>query len=228
MRLKVKGFTFIEILVSLIVVSLTAVSISGLQIKVAEQQGNSIAHASAISMATAKIEQMISIIEADDLTALHETSETNVQIANTTFSILWNINDVIGEHNAGGDFKQVKMNISWVNNQGSLQHFTHLQQIDLSSLLSNVDKLFPTIIATELSPDEIIYFDPKVEYQEGAFVIYDSSLYQATSDYSIDNEPPQTVIDPSTGLFIGSGGWQSYGSIDDTNLINNSNLASLF
>lgn len=228
MHAKVKGFTFIEVLVSLIVVSLTAISISGLQIKVAEQQGNNIAHASAISMATAKIEQIISIIDPDDLIALNETSETNIQIANTTFTILWNINDVVGEYNGGDDFKQVKMNISWINNQGDLQHFTHLQQINLGSLLSSVDKLFPIIIATELSPDEIIYFDPKVEYQEGAFVIYDSALYQATSHYSIDNEPPLAVIDPNTGLFISSGGWQSYGPIDDTNLINNSNLASLF
>ncbi|WP_025563279.1 prepilin-type N-terminal cleavage/methylation domain-containing protein [Psychromonas sp. SP041] len=228
MRLKVKGFTFIEVLVSLIIVSLTAVSISGLQIKVAEQQGHNIAHASAISMATAKIEKMISIIDPDDLIALHETSETNVQIANTTFSILWNINDVIGGHNAGDDFKQVKMNISWVNNQGNLQHFVHLQQIDLGTLLSNASELFPTIITTDLSSDEIIYFDPKVEYQEGAFVIYDSYLYQATSDYLIGNEPPEAVVDSSTGLFISHAGWQSYGQIDGTNLINNNGLASLF
>jgi len=228
MLLKAKGFTFIEILVSLIVISLTAVSISGLQIKVAAQQGNNIAHASAISMATAKIEQMISILEPDDLIALHNTSETNMYISNTAFSILWSISDVTSEHNAGGDFKQVNMDITWQNNEGNLQRFIHSQQINLSLLLSSSDKLFPTVITTNLSSDEIIYFDPNIEYKEGAFVIYDSYLYQATSDYSIGNDAPQVVTDPNTDLFINHDGWQSYGQIDDADLINNSNLAALF
>ena len=228
MRLKVKGFTFIEILVSLIVVSLTAVSISGLQIKVAEQQGNNIAHASAISMATAKVEQMISLLEPDDLIALHNSSEANVQVANTEFSILWSISNVASEYNAGDDFKQIKMDISWVNNEGNMQYYAHLQQINLGSLLSSSDKLFPTIVTTNISSDQIIYFDPKIEYKEGAFTIYDSYLYQATSDYSIGSDAPQSAIDPDTGLFISSGGWQSYGQIGDANLLNNSNLASLF
>ena len=228
MRLKVKGFTFIEILMSLIVVSLTAVSISGLQIKVAEQQGNNIAHASAISMATAKVEQMISLLDPDDLIALHNSSEANVQVANTEFSILWNISNVASEYNAGDDFKQIKMDISWVNNEGNVQYYKHLQQINLGSLLSSADTLFPTIVTTNISSDQIIYFDPNIEYKEGAFTIYDSYLYQATSDYSIGNDVPQTTIDPDTGLFISNSGWQSYGQIDDANLLNNSNLASLF
>ncbi|MEL0659813.1 hypothetical protein V6255_11760 [Psychromonas arctica] len=213
---------------SLIVVSLTAVSISGLQIKVAEQQGNNIAHASAISMATAKVEQMISLLDPDDLIALHNSSEANVQVANTEFSILWSISNVASEYNAGDDFKQIKMDISWVNNEGNVQYYEHLQQINLGSLLSSTDKLFPTIVTTNISSDQIIYFDPNIEYKEGAFTIYDSYLYQATSDYSIGNDAPQTTIDPDTGLFISNSGWQSYGQIDDANLLNNSNLASLF
>ena len=228
MRLKIKGFTFIEILMSLIVVSLTAVSISGLQIKVAEQQGNNIAHASAISMATAKVEQMISLLDPDDLIALHNSSEANVQVANTEFFILWNISNVASEYNAGDDFKQIKMDISWVNNEGNVQYYKHLQQINLGSLLSSADTLFPTIVTTNISSDQIIYFDPNIEYKEGAFTIYDSYLYQATSDYSIGSDAPQSTIDPDTGLFISRNGWQSYGQIDDANLLNNSNLASLF
>ncbi len=228
MRLKVKGFTFIEILMSLIVVSLTAVSISGLQIKVAEQQGNNIAHASAISMATAKVEQMISLLDPDDLIALHNSSEANVQVANTEFFILWNISNVASEYNAGDDFKQIKMDISWVNNEGNVQYYKHLQQINLGSLLSSADTLFPTIVTTNISSDQIIYFDPNIEYKEGAFTIYDSYLYQATSDYSIGSDAPQSTIDPDTGLFISRNGWQSYGQIDNANLLNNSNLASLF
>ena len=228
MRLKVKGFTFIEILMSLIVVSLTAVSISGLQIKVAEQQGNNIAHASAISMATAKVEEMISLLDPDDLIALHNSSEANVQVANTEFSILWNISNVASEYNAGDDFKQIKMDISWVNNEGNVQYYKHLQQINLGSLLSSADTLFPTIVTTNISSDQIIYFDPNIEYKEGAFTIYDSYLYQATSDYSIGSDAPQSTIDPDTGLFISRNGWQSYGQIDNANLLNNSNLASLF
>ncbi|WP_160064086.1 type IV pilus modification PilV family protein [Psychromonas sp. L1A2] len=228
MRLKVKGFTFIEILMSLIVVSLTAVSISGLQIKVAEQQGNNIAHASAISMATAKVEEMISLLDPDDLIALHNSSEANVQVANTEFSILWNISNVASEYNAGDDFKQIKMDISWVNNEGNVQYYKHLQQINLGSLLSSADTLFPTIVTTNISSNQIIYFDPNIEYKEGAFTIYDSYLYQATSDYSIGSDAPQATIDPDTGLFISRNGWQSYGQIDNANLLNNSNLASLF
>ena len=228
MLLKVKGFTFIEILVSLIIVSLAAVNISGLQIKVAEQQGNNMAHASAISMATAKVEEMISLLEPGQLIALDNTSEVNVQVANTAFSILWSVSNVSSEYDTGDDFKQINMDVSWVDNQGKLQHFIHSQQVNLGSFLLNADKVFPMVITTDLLPDEIIYFNPNREYEAGTFVIYDSYLYQATSNYSIANGAPQTVIDADTGLAVENEGWQSYGQIDNTNLINNSNLSSLF
>ena len=228
MRLKVKGFTFIEILMSLIVVSLTAVSISGLQIKVAEQQGNNIAHASAISMATAKVEQMISLLDPDDLIALHNSSEANVQVANTEFSILWNISNVASEYNAGDDFKQIKMDISWVNNEGNVQYYKHLQQINLGSLLSSADTLFPTIVTTNISSDQIIYFDPNIEYKEGAFTIYDSYLYQATSNFLANGEAPYITSTTNENQAIANAGWTSHGQIDDPELKNNSHLASLF
>lgn len=233
MYLKTKGFSLIEILVSLVIVSLTAVNMTGLQKKIADQQRDSIARASIISLVTEKIEEVLSITNIGQLSAMHNTAETNIQIGNNEFAILWRVEEAEVSLNHGGDFKDVLMDISWVNAAGETQHFIHSQQINLALLISGeaeseVNYQLTGIINSSLKTSEMIYFEPKVEYKKDVFVIHDSYLYQATAGYSVENGYPHTIIDPDTGIATGSEGWQSYGMIDNPELENNSDLAVLF
>ena len=233
MRLKIKGFSLIEILVSLIIVSLTAVNMAGLQKKIADQQRDNLARAAIVSLVTEKMEKVFSMVNIDQLMAMHNISETNLQLGNTEFAILWSVEEVEASFNHGGDFKDVVMDISWDNAAKEPQHFIHSQQINLALLISGeleseVNYQLAGIIASSLKAAEMIYFEPKVEYKKGAFVIHDSYLYQATAGYSVGDAYPHTIIDLETGITTGSEGWQSYGIIDNPELESNNDLAVLF
>lgn len=233
MHLKIKGFSLIEILVSLIIVSLTALNMTGLQKKIADQQRDNLARAAIISLVTEKIEKLLSMVNLAQLIAMHNTSETNLQLGNTEFAIHWSVEEADTSFNHGGDFKDVIMDISWVNAATETQHFIHSQQINLALLISGEPELEASyqlagIIASSLNTPEMIYFDPKVEYNKGAFVIHDSYLYQATASYSVESAYPHTIINSGTGIVTSSDGWQSYGMIDNPELENNNDLGVLF
>lgn len=239
MLLKIQGFSLIEVLISLMVVSLTAVNITGLQKKILDQQRNNIAHSAVISMVTQKMEKILVLRSIDDLMAMDNTSEKNVQVGHTRFNIDWNVNAVDSKLNAGVDFKEVEMDISWVDAVGVTQNFKHAEQVNLTLLLSGTSNNSATdtlagIVASTLQTNEVIYFEPKMSYQKGSFVIHDSYLYQATAIHSAGNEHPRTIIDPSTGISFGNDGWESHGRIDNPALIShsplvgNTELATLF
>lgn len=215
-----QGFTFIEILVSLIIVSLTALNMSGLQIKISQQQNNNIAHASAISLATSKLEALLNINTTNDILALHNQVETDIQLANTLFSIEWEIINVTSDFNADNQFKEINLHISWSNNLGEVQRVVYTQQINLATLISEqfeqqTDALFPEIVTPNITISEMLYFDPNKEYQTGDFVIYNSHVYQANGYYSNNSTPPNYSVDSSSE---NQRGWDSYGQIDQLNL----------
>jgi prepilin-type N-terminal cleavage/methylation domain-containing protein len=233
MRFKEQGFSLIEVLISLLVVSMMAVGITGLQQKVSAQQANNIAHATAISMMTLEMEEILGINYIEQLLALNDRIETDLQGANTTFSILIEIKDVMEDFNAGGDFKDVILTISWLDNQGNQNEFTHSRTINAALLLSNGsenknESSFSTRITSILVTDKIIYFDPNKSYKSGDFVIHDSYLYQATSNFLVHGEAPYIVSINSENKAIANDGWTSIGQIDDPELKNNEHLASLF
>lgn len=228
-----KGFSLIEILVALVVVSLTAVNVTALQKKVSDQQRDNIAHSSVISMATEKMEKVLAMTNVEDLVAKDSTSETDVAVGHTNFNVAWSIDAVASEMNAGDDFKKVGMDISWLDARGNTQNFTHSGHVNLALLLSGasgneISDQLAGIIASELNTNEVIYFEPKMGYKKGAFVIHDSYLYEATSVHSVGNGHPRTVTDPSSGTETASDGWLSYGRIDNPDLANNSDLSTLF
>lgn len=227
------GFSLIEILIALIVVSLTTVNITGLQKKVTEQQRDNIARTAMMSLVTGKMEQVLSIADINQLSDLHDVPETNIDIANTKFSISWAIADVVAGFDHGGDFKQVMMDVSWLNAQGEVEDFTHAQQVNLTLLTSETNNASSTnpyapTIASSIGLNEFIYFQPKLEYQQGSFVIHDSYLYQASADYAMDLEHPHLVTDPDTGIISASEGWIGFGVIDDPALASHDDLAVLF
>jgi len=228
-----RGFSLIEILIALIVVSLTALNITGLQKKVTEQQRDNIARTAMMSLVAGKMEQVLSLVDINQLSDLHEVSETNIDIANTKFSISWVVADVDAGFAHGGDFKQVLLDVSWLNAQGEVENFTHAQQVNLTLLISETNNTSSTnpyaqTIASSIAVNEFIYFQPKFEYQQGAFVIHDSYLYQASADYAVDLQHPHLITDPDTGSTSASEGWIGFGMIDDPTLASNDDLAELF
>ena len=213
-----QGFTFVEILVSLIIVSLTALNMSGLQIKISQQQNNNIAHASAISLATSKLESLLSINTPNDILALHNQVETDIQLANTTFSIEWKINNVDNDFNANNQFKEINLHVSWSNNLGEVQRVVYTQQVNLMTVMSaqfeqQVEALFPSILIPSVAINEMLYFDPNKKYQAGDFIIYNSHVYQVNGHYSHNSIPPVNSTDAKIG-------WDSYGQIDQLDLFN--------
>ena len=227
------GFSLIEILIALIVVSLTAVNITGLQKKVTEQQRDNIARTAMMSLVTGKMEQVLSLVNINQLSDLHDVSETNIDIANTKFSISWAISDVAAGFDHSGDFKQVMMDVSWLNAQGEVEDFKHAQQVNLTLLTSETNNAsssnpYAQTITSPIGLNEFIYFQPKLEYQQGAFVIHDSYLYQASAGYAMDLAHPHLVTDPDTGITSASEGWIGFGVIDDPALASNDDLAELF
>ncbi|WP_166738831.1 type II secretion system protein [Psychromonas algarum] len=232
MLCKLAGFSLIEVLVSLIVVSLTAVNITGLQKRIADQQRDNLTHSLVIPLVTEKREQLLTLSNVQQLVALDNTSETDIQLGNSQFNITWNVHDVSNELNTAIDFKEIEMDVSWINAKGKVEHFIHSELVNLS-LLSSSDNTEMTaqlagIIVSQLTTNEILYFEPNMEYSKGAFVIHNGYLYQATSVHSVGDGYPKIIADPTTGIESAEDGWQSYGRIDNTELINNLQLSTLF
>ena len=61
-------------------------------------------------------------------------------------------------------------------------------------------------------------------YKKGAFVIYNSELFEATSVHSAGNGQPREVGNPA----IVADGWKSHGLINNPALAENEELATLF
>ena len=61
-------------------------------------------------------------------------------------------------------------------------------------------------------------------YKKGAFVIYNSELFETTTVLSPASSYPRDVADPA----VVSEGWKSYGSIGNPELANRTDLATLF
>ena len=230
MRFQSKGFSLMEILISLFIVSLTAVNVTGLQIMVSDQQRDNLTHSSVILVAKEKMERVMSIPTVEELVAMDSTSENDLQVGNSLLSVVWSVDRVDSSLNAGDDFREVAMNISWNDSKGEIKTFKYTEQISLALLLSETSSLdsLAGIVGSALETNKVIYFEPNMSYKQGSFVIHDSYLYQAESVHLAGDGHPKTVIDPDTGIESGSNGWLSYGSIDNAELADNEGLATLF
>lgn len=228
-----EGFSLIEVLVSLVVISLTALNLAVIQKKVSDQQRDNITHSYVISLATEKMEEVLSMTSVADLIAKDSTAETGFVVGHTSFNILWRVDTYSSPINVGIDLKEVAMDISWIDATGNTQYFTYSRYVNLALILSGAsgDKnsnQSAAIIASELATTEVLYFEPHTGYKEGAFVIHNSYLYEATSDHSGGNGYPRIITDSSSGNQTTSDGWLSYGRIDNPDLVNNSDLSTLF
>ncbi|WP_028863520.1 type IV pilus modification PilV family protein [Psychromonas aquimarina] len=225
--MKQYGFSLVEILVSLLVVSFAAVSVAGLQKMVIEQNRNNVAHSLVIQLAAEKIELVLLLDSSAAVDALHDTDE-NVSYGGYSFDLHWLITPLDDSFKAGSDIRDVELQISWSDAKGELQTFTYSEQVNLVLLLNSgggQSALTAAIIISLLETNDIIYFEPKMGYKKGAFVIYDSELFKAARPHSAGGGHPRDVLEPDDP---DTSGWLSYGRVDNPELVNNPDLQTLF
>lgn len=222
---KQNAFSLVEILVSLLVVSLAAANIAALQQMVLEQNRDNTGHVIVIELAKEKMEALLMLDNISDLENLHGT-EANITKEDRDFHYAWKVVNNIED--AGECIRRVELTISWKNTKGDEQHITFAEQINVNLLLADGAFLSATdtatIITSVIKSNDVIYFDPKMAYQKGAFVIYDSELFLATSINQLGNGSPKDN-QASTEF---DNGWFNYGRIDNPALADNPDLQALF
>jgi len=220
------GFSLVEILVALVVVSLAAANVFGLQQMVTEQNRNNFAHTAVIELATNKMEEILKAENVDAVDLLNgKTGIATLGLSATEFNYQWLIAELGGE--VGDSLRKVTLQIQWDDAKGDLQTFTYSEQVNLNLELKGGAAWEPPpsldIIISLLETNDVIYFEPKMGYKKGSFVIYNSELYEATSVHSVGNGHPRDVADPNVDT-----GWKNYGPINNPELANNPDLATLF
>lgn len=231
------GFSLVEILVSLFVVSITAVNISGLQKLVGDQNRDNFSHTAVVELATKKFEEVMELQTIAEVDQLDDTNTPEVvSVGNTSFDLLWSVAPVTG---GGNELRAVELNITWSDAIGDEQTFTYSEQISLAMLRDaygeNTGDGFENTIDNLLKTNKVGYFEANMGYKNDAYVIYNSQLFHSTAVHSVGNgESDARAIDPPISYAYGSGqqsgdriatvsdGWENLGRID------NADLASLF
>lgn len=210
------GFSLIEILVSLLVVSIAAVSIAGFQKIVCDQSRDNFSHSAVLDLVSKKLEMIMLYDDMQDVMDLNGVTEKHTQIG-TVFDLNWNISLVDGGSNSS-PIRKVAITASWFDATGTEQTFTYTEQVSFAMLLNgagagDINNVSVYPIANLLGTNNINYFEPQVDYQEDAYVIYDSQLFQSTTvHYSDDSLPPINSVGAVAS------GWDRLGFIDEEHL----------
>ena len=212
------GFSLVEILVSLLVVSLTAVNITGLQKMIVEQNRDNVAHTQVIELANKKINKLLTYQNVAEFDGQSNVSLPSKKIGMTHFNLAWEVSSLDASEKAGADIRNVTLHIGWDNAKGKARSYVYSKQVNLALLLSpssdNSTSREAAIIESFLDTNNVIYFEPKMGYKKGAFVIYNSELFKATEVFFVGNGHPRKVDNPTTA----SEGWTNYGPIDNPEL----------
>ena len=209
------GFSLIEILVSLLIVSLAAVSIAGLQKIVCDQSRDNFSHTAVLALVSKKLDQVMQYDDIHDVMDLSGMTEHYTQNG-TVFDLVWNISSVPGT-SILSPIRKVALTVTWLDAVEARQTFTHTSQLSFAMLLKgaggDLGNTLTYPIANRLGTNNINYFEPNTVYKDRAYVIYDSQLFQASNDYSrADSVPPIN----SAGAV--ATGWDREGFIDDEHL----------
>jgi len=233
MLIKISGFSLIEMLISLFIVSYTAINVTGLQQLISNQQIDNLTHSTVLSMATDRMEKAKQMLTSEALSEVDNLYEHDVVVGRNSFSINRSINSVETDINTGTELKEIMLNISWADAKGNNKSFTLTGQINLA--IPSSDEFdekahlstLANIIPSSLNANDVAYFNPKISYAEDAYVIHDSYIYQATENYYIGNEPPQIRVDSLSGSTVANDGWKSVGRLDKVDVSEESNLITL-
>ncbi|HEY7866608.1 MAG TPA: type II secretion system protein [Psychromonas sp.] len=223
-----RGFSLVEILVSLLVVSLTAVNITGLQKLIVEQNRDNVAHTEVISLANQKMNELLTYNNIASIDGLVDVSLPTETPGMTSFDLTWGVTSLDLADAGGADIRNIKLQIDWDDSKGDKRSYNYTELVNLALLLSpssdDPTSREAAIVESFLETNDVIYFESKMGYKIGAFVIYNSELFQATKVFSAGNGHPRDVDNPETI----SEGWKSYGSISNPELAKNPDLATLF
>lgn len=220
-----QGFSLVEVLVSLVVVCIAAANITGLQQIIAQQNRNNFIHSAVLKLATEKMEEVLQYERVADIEKLSQQPVQSIieQQTQTELILEWRV----AAPHAGADVRDVKLQITWLDAQGETQNFTYSEQVDLAQLLNPQNAQAAAqaaIVASFFKSSELLYFESKMGYKKGAFVIYNSELFKATAVHAAGNGHPRDIAAPT----VVADGWQSYGLIDDPALADNPDLSALF
>jgi len=108
-----QGFSMIEILVSLCLMSFVAVNITGLQRQLWQQQRHNMSHVMILNIATEKMEWLLSVVNQQDIMALNQQQQIIQDATLGEVDLLWQVHDsqLTGVENQ--DLKQVTLQLSW-------------------------------------------------------------------------------------------------------------------
>ena len=250
-QFSMKGFSLVEILVGLFIVSMTSISVYGLQKIVVEQNRDNVAYKASIELATEKMANVLKLDLIDNVDAegnivsngiIDAVCDLNGQTENvtkgmTTFGLSWaverldvavgsNCNTVIFERDAGDTLFEVEIAITWEGATNEVKTYRYIEQINPFLILSGASGSDPNgianIIVSLLNSNNVIYFESKMGYKKDAFVIYNSELFQAKKSYKIGGGHPRDVGTPD-----GDDTWESFGLINDPALLENVEVATL-
>ncbi len=213
------GFSLLEILISLFVVSLTAAQIISLQKMVSEQNRDNAIHSYVVQIATEKMEEVLQYDSVSELDSLVNLGTITRSTALTNLYLNWEVEPIANIYSAEADLRCVKLLIEWADSQGNEQRFIYSQVINSGALLNTKNRLADleaAIIESFIISKDVRYFEPQRNYQVGDFVIYNSELFSVTEAEQAADTPPRPV-DKANEL---SEGWQSYGLINNPALAN--------
>lgn len=245
------GFSFVEILVSIFVASIASVGVYALQKMVIEQNRDNVAYKASFDVATEQMANVLKLAVIDDIDtdgnivnngiidAVCDLNGKRQDITKgmTTFGLVWavsrldvavrsNCNTFVFENHAGDTLFEVEIAITWKSSTGQVRTYNYIEQINPFLILSGASGSDPKgvadIVVSLLNSNNVIYFEPKMGYKKGAFVIYNSQLFQATKPYKVGNGQPRDVDTPQA-----DGTWQSFGLINDPALLENIQLVTL-
>ncbi|WP_413700122.1 prepilin-type N-terminal cleavage/methylation domain-containing protein [Psychromonas sp. KJ10-10] len=214
------GFSLIEILVSLFIVCIVAVNISGLQKMIGDQSRDNISHLTVVKLVAKNFEQIKQNKEIQDIVNLNGSTSSYSQ-AGTTFLLKWDVGLVSGA-SITSSIRDVHIEVTWPDAKGEIQTFVYSELISLMMLLKGVGDDegggFSYQIPNLLNTNEIGYFDSKMEYKIDAYVIYNSQLFQATEGHNSIADQQNNLVAPMSLDGIVSDGWLHLGQIDDPQL----------
>ena len=216
---KKSGFSLVEILVSLLVVSLAAVNISGLQKMVGEQSRDNFTHSAVLALATEKMEEVLESEAVTDIDALHN-SEESLTLGFTTFDLHWAVTALSSTLNAGADIRDVALQVSWNDAQGDLKSVTYSEQVNLALPFNTAGAGPAPSTVSVIGKYDVLYFEPKMGYKRDAYVIYNDQLFQATAVHQLGNgDTIRDVIPPINTDGTVNSGWANLGPVDNPALL---------
>jgi len=225
-RSAASGFSLIEILISLLIVMLASLSVISLQKITGHQSRDNFVYGAVLKMSIEKMENVLQLQSLVDVEALQGVMETVTEPkTETDLNISWQVTEPDISYAAGDTIRDIELQINWDDSHGKRQNYIYQQHINLRHLMTLTAKdNRAVIIESVIESTDHLFFDPKETYQVGAFVIYNSELFQATSVHSIGETVPRDMANPN----VVSDGWKSYGVVSNPALASNPDLATLF